>query len=318
MQWSDRIGRRVKLRDLHILLAVAETGSMIRAANSLAISQPVISKTISDLEQALGVRLLDRTAKGLQPTAYGRAFINCGTVVFDELRRGVQAIEFLSDPTFGNLRIGGAAPFIDEMIPAVIARLATRYPRIEFHVTESSTPNLCSLLRERKLDLVIGRTSIAFGEDLTSETLFKDHMLVVCGADSRWSRRRKIELAALVDEPWVMPEPDNLIWPSIEGGFRVSGMQMPVPKVISNSMAVRMRLVEAGGFLTILPSSTLHFAAQRMRMKVLPVVLPTEPQSAHAVTLRNRTPNPITKLFVDELQVFARLLVTSPGKRSRS
>jgi DNA-binding transcriptional LysR family regulator len=318
MKWSDRIGRRIKLRDLHILLAVAQTGSMIRAAKSLAISQPVISKTISDLEHALGVRLLDRTAKGLEPTVYGRAFINCGTVVFDELRRGVQAIEFLSDPTFGNLRIGGAAPFIDEMIPAVIARLAARYPRIQFHVTESNTSNLCGLLRERKLDLAVGRTSIAFGEDLTSEILFKDRMLVVSGADSRWSSRRKIALAALADEPWVMPEPDNLIWPAIESGFRVAGLQMPVPKVISNSMAVRMRLVETGGFLTILPSSTLHFGAQRMCMKVLPVVLPTAPQSAQVVTLRNRTPNPIAKLFVDELQVFAKLLITSPSTRTRS
>src|SRR5215467_398113 len=113
MQWSDRIGRRVKLRDLHILLAVAQTGSMIRAADSLAISQPVISKTISDLEHALGVRLLDRTAQGVEPTAYGRAFIDCGTAVFDELRRGVHRIEFLSDPTLGQLRIGGSAPFVD-------------------------------------------------------------------------------------------------------------------------------------------------------------------------------------------------------------
>src|SRR5215475_1471741 len=202
MQWSDRIGRRVKLRDLHILLAVAQTGSMIRAADRLAISQPVISKTISDLEHALGVRLLDRTAQGVEPTAYGRAFIDCGTVVFDELRRGVQAIEFLSDPTFGQLRIGGSAPFIDEMIPAVIARLTNRYPRIEFHVTENGTPILCGLLRERKLDLAIGRTSFASGEDLVSDPLFEDRMYVVAGMNNRWSRRRKIDLAALVDEPW--------------------------------------------------------------------------------------------------------------------
>jgi DNA-binding transcriptional LysR family regulator len=220
MNWSARIGRRVKLRDLHILLAVAQSGSMIRAAKSLAISQPVISKTISDLEHALGVRLLDRSAQGMEPTVYGRAFIDCGTAVFDELRRGVQAIEFLSDPTFGNLRIGSASPFIHEMIPAVIARLAQRYPRIEFHVVESNTPGLCALLRERKLDLVIGRISTGgFGEDLVSETLFEDRMCVVAGADTRWSRRRKMNLATLVNEPWVMPEPDNLIWPLIEETF---------------------------------------------------------------------------------------------------
>jgi DNA-binding transcriptional LysR family regulator len=310
MQWSDRIGRRVKLRDLHILLAVAQTGSMVRAADSLAISQPVISKTISDLEHALGVRLLDRTAQGVEPTAFGRAFISCGTAVFDELRRGVHAIEFLSDPTVGEVRIGGAAPFIDEMIPAVIARLADCYPRIEFHVTESDTPTLCGLLRERKLDLAIGRTSIAFGEDLLSDTLFQDHMFVVAGINNRWAHRRKIDLAALMDEPWVMPEADNLIWPLIKEGFRSAGVSSPAPQVVSNSMAIRTRLVETGRFLTILPGSTLHFGARRLRMKVLAVALPTEARPVQVVTLRNRTPNPIAKLFIDELRAFAKPLTT--------
>ena len=315
MQWSDRIGRRVKLRELHVLLAVAQTGSMVRAADSLAISQPVISKTISDLEHALGVRLLDRTARGIEPTEYGRAFINCGTVVFDELRRGVQAIEFLTDPTFGEVQIGGAAPFIDEMIPAVIARLAEQYPRIEFHVTESDTPTLCELLRGRRLDLVIGRTSITFGEDLVSDPLFEDHMFVVAGINNRWSRRRSIDLAALVDEPWVMPEADNLIWPVIEESFRAAGVGLPAPQVVSNSMAIRTRLVETGRFLTILPGSTLHFGAQRLRMKVLPVVLPTEARPVQVVTLRNRTPNPIAKVFIDELRGFSKPLRELRGTR---
>src|SRR5215468_4453299 len=113
MKWTERVGRRVKVRDLHILLAVAQSGSMAKAADRLAISQPVVSKTISDLEHALGVRLLDRTAQGVEPTAYGRAFIHCGTAVFDEMRRGVQDIEFLADPTAGEVRIGVASPYVD-------------------------------------------------------------------------------------------------------------------------------------------------------------------------------------------------------------
>ena len=86
MDWTNRIGRRVKLRDLHIFLAVVQFGSMARAAKHLAVSQPVLSKTIANLEHALGVRLLDRSSQGVEPTAYGRAFLNCGTAVFDELR----------------------------------------------------------------------------------------------------------------------------------------------------------------------------------------------------------------------------------------
>ena len=87
MQWSDRIGQSVKLRDLHILLSVAQAGSMSRAADRLAISHPVVSKTITDLEHALGVRLLDRTPQGTELTSYGLALLNCGTIVFDELRQ---------------------------------------------------------------------------------------------------------------------------------------------------------------------------------------------------------------------------------------
>lgn len=159
MRWIDRVERRVKLRDLHILQALAQSGSMGRAAKQLAISQPVVSKTIADMERALGVRLFDRTSQGVEPTTYGRALLNCGTAVFDELRRGMQEVEFLSDPTVGELRVGGAGPFIDGLIPSVISRLAHRYPQIEFHVTESDPPTLCTMLRERRIDLAILRTS---------------------------------------------------------------------------------------------------------------------------------------------------------------
>ena len=132
MQWTDRIGRQLKLRDLHILLAVAQAGSMSRAADRLAISHPVMSKTIAELEHALGVRLLDRTPQGTEPTAYGRALLSCGTVVFDELRRGVQEIAFLSDPTVGELRVGSAAPYIEGLLPAVIERFTIDIRRLNF------------------------------------------------------------------------------------------------------------------------------------------------------------------------------------------
>ena len=104
--WADRIGRRLKLRDLHILMEVVQWRNMTKAAQHLAVSTPVVSKTIADMEQMLGVSLLDRTSKGVEPTIYGRALLNGGVTVFDELRQRVQEIEFLKDPTAGELRIG--------------------------------------------------------------------------------------------------------------------------------------------------------------------------------------------------------------------
>src|SRR5262249_25005506 len=190
MQCTERIGRSVRLRDLHILLAVAQAGSMSRAADRLAISHPVVSKTITDLEHALGVRLLDRTSQGTEPTAYGRALLNCGTIVFDELRRGVQEVAFLADPTVGELRIGSASPYMDGLVPNVIVRVAKRFPQIRFRITETDAVSLCGMLRDRKLDLVLGRVlNSIFGEGLSSEFLFDDCMHVVAGAKSPWSRR---------------------------------------------------------------------------------------------------------------------------------
>src|SRR5215475_15537068 len=98
MDWADRIGRRIRLRDLHIVLAVAESGSMAKASARLAISHPVVSKAISDLERTLGVRLFDRNTQGVEPTEYGKALCRCGTIVFDEMRQGLRQIEQLTRP----------------------------------------------------------------------------------------------------------------------------------------------------------------------------------------------------------------------------
>src|SRR5437764_14444529 len=106
MDWADRIGRRIRLRDLHILLAVAEWGSMAKASAHLSISHPVVSKTISDLERTLGVRLFDRNSQGVELTNYGRALLQCGVTVFDEMRQGLKRIELMSDPAFGEMRLG--------------------------------------------------------------------------------------------------------------------------------------------------------------------------------------------------------------------
>jgi DNA-binding transcriptional LysR family regulator len=132
MQLSDRLGRRMKLQDLHVLMTVVQSGSMGKAAKRLNSCQPAVSRSIAELEHALGVRLLDRHRQGVEPTEYGRALLDCGTAVFDDLRQGLKSIEFLADPTAGEVRIG-CHPFLaPSFVSTVIDRLAQRYPRIVF------------------------------------------------------------------------------------------------------------------------------------------------------------------------------------------
>ena len=207
MEWSDHIGSRIRLRDLHILLTVVQQGSMGRAAKYLAVSQPVVSKVIADLEHALGVRVLDRDRHGAEPTIYGAALLKHGVIVFDELRQSVRSIEFLTDPTAGELahrlhQRHGYGP-----TSGVISLLHRRHPRLTFHIVQAnSVATLYRDLRERKVDLVLGRISVPFVEaDLSAEPLFTDSFLVVAGRGSRWIGRRKIELTDLIHEPWLLP-----------------------------------------------------------------------------------------------------------------
>ena len=266
MQWNDRIGRRIKLRDLHVLLATIESGSMARAAQQLSISQPVVSKTIAGLEDSLGARLLDRTPQGIEPTAYGRALLACGTAVFDDLRRGVQEIEFLADPTRGELNVGGAGPFIEGIIPAAVARIAERHPHITFRVLETDAGTLCRLLRERRIDLAVCRPPNAMDKnDFASECLFEETMVVIAGRESRWSTRRKLNLRDLLGEPWALPESDNVAATFVADVFLAARLKPPKPRVVSNSVAMRVRLVETGKFLTMIPASMLHFGAGRLQ-----------------------------------------------------
>ena len=134
MDWSDRIGRRVRLRDLHIVLAVAESGSMAKASARLSISHPVVSKAISELEQTLGVSLFDRSSRGVEPTPYGRALLDAAVNVFDEMRQGFKRIEFLADPTSGDLAVGCPEIILAGVLPVITEHFLGQHPRVQLKV----------------------------------------------------------------------------------------------------------------------------------------------------------------------------------------
>src|SRR5262249_28914825 len=150
MDWDEqRISRRMKLHDLHVLLTVARCGSMGKAATQLSVSQPAISKTVADMEHALGVRLLDRNPQGVEPTIYARALLDHGLVAFDELKQAATHIEFLANPTTGELRVGSTIVIATGFIPAVVDRLSRRYPRLVFHLSAGETASTYRSLEER-------------------------------------------------------------------------------------------------------------------------------------------------------------------------
>ena len=183
MQLSERIGRRMKLHDLHILMAVAQAGSMSKAAALLNTTQPAISRSIAELERTIGVRLLDRKPLGVEPTEYGRALLDGGAAVFDDLRQAVKNIEFLADPAAGEVRVGSPAPIAASFVSAVVDRLSRHYPRMVFQVVATDEDILRRELSGRNIDLLIARkVGPLSDESFGFEALYDDSFVVVAGA----------------------------------------------------------------------------------------------------------------------------------------
>lgn len=309
MRLSDRIGRRLKLQDLHVLMTVVQAGTMGKAAQRLNTTQPNISRSIAELEHALGVRLLDRHRQGIAPTEYGRALLDCGAAVFDDLHQGVKNIELLADPGAGEVRIG-SSPYIAEVfVSAVIKRLSRRYPRIVFHVvTAEETDRLHRELSERNVDLLIARRAGLFtDEKLGFEFLYDSSFVVVASARNPWVRRRRIALAELVNESWVLPPPEGVLGPAYLEVFRASGLDYPRTTVFAAPPGVRLNLLATGRFLTVVPISVLRLS-KRPGIKVLPIKLQYASVPVGIITLKNRTLSPVVQLFIDDAREVAKPL----------
>jgi len=242
MQLSDRIGLRIKLHDLHVLMAVVQAGSMSKAAALLNTTQPAISRSIAELERTIGVRLLDRNPQGVEPTEYGRALLDGGVAVFDGLRQAAKNIEFLADPATGEVRVGCTPLLAAGFVSALVDRLSRRYPRIVFHVVTGYVEPLHRELIERNVDLlIVWRFGRVVDERLDFEVLVDDSCVVATGAQSPWARRRRIGLAELANESWVLPPPGSWIGSVAREAFRASGLDYPRATVVTDSPKVRIR-----------------------------------------------------------------------------
>jgi DNA-binding transcriptional LysR family regulator len=309
MQVTDRIGRRLKLRDLNVFLAVANERSMSKAAAQLGVTQPAVSKAIADMENTFGAPLLDRGPRGVEPTLYGRALIRRSVAVFDELRQSVTDIEFLLDPEVGEARIGATEPLSAGIVPTVVETLTRQYPRISFELRIEGLPLLLRELRDRNIELAIGRKlSPISDEQLESEVLFDDRLVVVAGSQNKWARRPRINIDELLDEPWLLPLRNTDAAALVADAFRLAKVEMPRAAVASFGMSMCMRLLASGRFLALLPESTMRFSVEQLPLKILPVHLQVTPRPVVIVTVKNRTLSPVAKLFVECVREITRPL----------
>jgi len=317
--WESRIGRRVRLHDLHALSVVVQSGSMAKAAKELGVTQSAVSQMVADLEAALRVRLLDRSPRGVVATIYGSVLIKRSRAALDELRNGLQEIESLTDHATGQVRIGCPESISSAVLPSIAELFFKRYPRAVLDVDDVNFGMLAPLL-DRKIDLVIARGGRGFAEqdvsdDLNVEALFEDELVVAAGPQSRWFNSRKIDLADLINERWILTVPGVWNHMLVSEAFRARGLDMPNISMRTISVHLRTNLIATGDFITTLPRSVLHLYANRFSLKVLPIDFPARPWPVSIITVKNRTLSPVAERFIECAYEASKSIAAGPRKR---
>jgi DNA-binding transcriptional LysR family regulator len=303
IDWESQIGRRLRLRDLHVFSIVVRAGSMGKAAQELGVSQPAVSEVIANLEHALGVRLLDRTPRGIEVTAHGAALERRVLAAFDELKQGIKDIEFLSDPTVGEVRIGCPESISAAILQPVCETFIRQYPRIVLDVDTVNTLSFAQKLRSRNLDIVLARGGWPLEDahlvtDFDVETLYDDELVIAAGKNSSWAGRRKIDIAELRGERWILTSADRWNYQVIATAFQIRGVEMPQISMKTISVHLRAHMVATGKFIATFPRSVVDLYADRLGMKVLPVDLPNSNWPVKIATLRNRMLSSVVERFI--------------------
>jgi DNA-binding transcriptional LysR family regulator len=250
--------------------------------------------------------LVDRGRRGITPTPYGLALQKRSVAIFNDLRQSVQDIDFLSDPTTGEIRIGTTDPVSVAIVSPCIDRLSRMYRRMGFHVVAGDTASLYRHVMERNVELAICRMLGPLPDELAAEVLFHDSLAVLTSARNPLTRRRRLNLADLVNEPWVQLPSESLFGSMVTEVFRAAGHEPPRPTVVTLSEYLKNDLLATGRFLVVLPSFMMKVPGWHPTLKALPVALPNTRAPIGVITLKDRMLTPPAQLFIENIRAVAR------------
>lgn len=304
------------IRSVDYVLAVADHGSLRAAAAAIGITQPALTKAIRRMEDETGVRLFDRTARGVRPTIYGEAMLRHARNLRASLRASRAEIAALRAGAAGSVRIGAGPSWERAVLPQAIAAFRADRPEVRIHVLGGADDALKSRLREGALDFVLAATpdSPALEPDLEWKTLQTDDYCVIAARAHPLRRRRAIPLGALAAYPWILPGPHSLMVQRLHGLFRAQGLPAPEPVIETDIVPLRHQLLGTGPYLSFTAAGFVRELRDRSVIR-LDVPAAVNARSAGVITRRGMEPSPAAARLIATIglaaQADARLL-TSP------
>ena len=290
---STLVRSRLKTRQIVLLVHLDEQRSVVRAATAAGMTQPAASKLLGELEEALGVALFERHARGVEPTWYGEILVRHARAALAELRRAHEEIEALKSGLAGKASIGTVVTPGTGLVPMAVALLKQRQPRILVSIDLDHSAALVARLVAGELDMAVARVRDAQGAgDLDFEPLGDEPQSVIARADHPLARRRGLGVKDLARQAWVLPPAGSALRDELDAMFREQGLDPPTNVVEASSLLVVISLLTSTDMVVSLPKEAVRPYCEAGVLTVLPVGLNVRMESFGIVTRRGRRLSP--------------------------
>jgi len=297
---------RLRMRQVLLLAALDEHRNMHRAAASLSMTQPAATRLLADLERLLGMRLFERSARGLTPNAYGESLVRHARVMLATLDHARDDINALASGTEGKIVLGALLVAAPVLVPRAVSQFKQRHPGHTVLIREGTSAVLTPRLLRGELDLIVGRASSDLpSEGLKFEAFYSEPMQVIARPDHPLASRRGLRLARLADEQWIVPTPEAAYRRRLEGAFRQAGVEPPRRIVESHSILTNIALVRETDMLAVMPRDVAQQYSGLGLVRILPVGLPAPSGPVGVVTVLGRTLPPAAADLIQALRQVA-------------
>lgn len=292
---------RLRIRHLETVLAIADFGSLSKAATQLHLTQSGLSRAITEIEEIVGGRLFERTGKGMACTELGEAMCRHARILLGDLETAETDLSAVASGDLGSLSIGCFSMFSGWPLAQAVQAFRSHHPRVTLAIQVGMHERLVEDLDSAKLDMLIGRRMPALNPELYRYTdLMEDTLVLACGGAHPLAAQNSASLADCVAYPWVVAPPKNRVRVELEARLREAGAPMP-PMVGALSLEFVREMLRADEYLCMLPASVGVALEQRGELRVLPVELgiPTAPLAA--IWRRERSSTRQVREFVSTL-----------------
>jgi DNA-binding transcriptional LysR family regulator len=289
----------LNLDQLAAFNAVVAGGSLGRAADTLSITQPALSRTIRRLEEQLGAALFERHAKGMQLTDVGRALLPHASLLQREAQHATEAIQAMLGLAKGTIRVGAVGSICCLVLPQAIGSTCGRWPQLQVRVLEGVWDRLADALVAREIDLALG-VAIEDSEEIEAvqDCRWEDTSHVIAGSGHPLRRRRKLALAHTLDQPWAIFPKGTGPFEHMKAVFDRHRLALPNVVVETRSVTVLKSLVAHSGFLGWMPEPM--YDAERKAGLIDALRIPGASDTRTLTAFRRRAgllPGPAAKLL---------------------